>query len=90
MIIANAADADDDDSDLPATSGSEIESESESEYTDSDATDEEELADNVFNDEMVPCRGLRTRGGYRWLKNELIRKRPENSQTWKMVNRGLF
>ena len=66
MIIANAADADDDDSDSePATSGSEIESESESEYTDSDAIDEEELADNVFNDEMVPCRGLRTRGGYR-------------------------
>ena len=65
MIIANAADADDDDSDLPATSGSEIESESESEYTDSDATDEEELAGNIFNDEMVPCRCLRTRGGYR-------------------------
>ena len=60
MIIV---DADDDDSDLPADSGSEIESESE--YTDSDTTDEEELADNVFNDGMIPCRGLRTRGGYR-------------------------
>ena len=27
---------------------------------------------------MVPCRGLRTRGGYRRLKNELIRKRPDS------------
>ena len=89
MIIADADDADDDDSDLPADSGSEIEFESESEYTDSDTTDEEELADNVFNAGMVPCGGLRTRGGYRQLKNELIRKRA-NSQTWKMVNRGLF
>ena len=78
MIIADAADADDDDSDLPADSGSEIEFESESEYTDSDTTDEEELADNVFNDGMVPCRGLRTRGGYRRPKNELIRKRPNS------------
>ena len=75
MIIADADDADDDDSHLPADSGSEIEFESEFEYTDSDTTDEEELADNVFNDGMVPCRGLRTRGGYRQPKNELIRKR---------------
>ena len=74
MIIADADDADDDDSDLPADSGSEIEFESESEYTDSDTTDEEELADNAFNDGMVPCRGLRTRGGYRQPENELIRK----------------
>ena len=75
MIIADADDADDDDSDLPADSGSEIEFESESEYTDSDTTDEEELADNVFNDGMVSCWGLRTRGGSREPKNELIRKR---------------
>ena len=52
MIIA---DGDDDDSDLPADSGSEIQSESESEYMASDITDEEELADNVFNDGMGPC-----------------------------------
>ena len=71
MIIA---DGDDDDSDLPADSGSEIQSESESEYMASDITDEEELADNVFNDGMVPCWGLRTRGRNRWPKNELIRK----------------
>ena len=76
MIIAD--DADDDDSDLPAYSGPEIESESESEYTDSDTTDEEELADNVFNDGMVACRGLRTGGGYRRPKAELIRKRPNS------------
>ena len=31
---------------------------------------------------MVPCRGLRTRGGYRRPKNELIRKRP-NSRNMK-------
>ena len=54
-IIAGAADADDDNSDLPADSRSEIESGSESEYTDSDTTDEEELADNAFNDGMVSC-----------------------------------
>ena len=65
MIIADAADADDDNSNLPADSGSEIESESESEYAHSDTSDEEELADNVFNDGMVPCRSLRTRGRYR-------------------------
>ena len=76
MIIAD--DTDDDDSDLPAYSGPEIDSESESEYTDSDTTDEEELADNVFNDGMVPCRGLRTGGGYRRPKAELIRKRPNS------------
>ena len=76
MIIADTADADDDDSDLPADSGSEIESESKSKYTHSDTTDEKELADNVFNHGMVPFRGLRTRGGYRQPKNELIRKGP--------------
>ena len=85
MIIADAADADDGDSDLfgfwlifyfwPADSGSEIEYKSETEYTHSDTTNEEELADNVFNDGMVPCRGLRTRSRYRRPKNELIRKR---------------
>ena len=78
MIIADAADADGDDSDLLADSGSEIESESESEYTDSDTTDAEELSDNVFNDGMFPSQGLRTRGGYRRPKNELIRKRPNS------------
>ena len=73
MIIADAADADDN-SHLPAASGSEIESEPEPKYTDSDTTDEEKLADNAFNGGMVPCRGLRTRGGYRQPENELIRK----------------
>ena len=27
---------------------------------------------------MVPCQGLRTRGGYRRPKNEIIRKRPNS------------
>ena len=66
IIIADADDADD--SSLPGDSGSEIESESECEYTHSDTIDEEEFPDNVFNDGMVPCRGLRTKGGYRRLK----------------------
>ena len=78
MITADAADADDGDSDLPADSGSEIEYKPEPEYTHSDTTDEEELADNIFNDGMVPCRGLRTRSGYRRPKHELIRKRPNS------------
>ena len=77
MIIADAADADDN-SHLPAASGSEIESEPESKYPDSDTTDEEKLADNAFNDGMVPSRGLRTRGGYRQPENELIRKWPNS------------
>ena len=55
MIIADAADANDGDLDLPAHSGSEIESESESKYTHSGTTSDEELADNVFNDGMIPC-----------------------------------
>ena len=46
--------------------------------THSDTTDEEELPDYVFTDGMVPCRALRTRGGYRQLKDELIRKRPDS------------
>ena len=79
MIIG---DADDDDSDLLADSGSEIKSESESKYTDSDTTNEEDLAGNVFNDGTVPCRGLSTRERYRRPKNKLIRKQ-QNSPNMK-------